>query len=84
MKMITEEDLLQIKLQHHVRALLKRSILDQKTRRKVLYEMLKDKEIKTLLHEGKFNEAVKVALKILETSSVRNPAETAGQRVQEA
>ncbi len=84
MKMITEEDLLQIKLQSHIRALLKQRITDQKTRRKILYEMLKDKEIKTLLHEGKFEEAVEVALKILEASSIRNPAETAGQRIQEA
>jgi precorrin-2 dehydrogenase/sirohydrochlorin ferrochelatase len=65
-KMITEEDLLQIKLQSYLRANLKQRILDQKIRRQILYKILKNAEVKSLLKEGKFGEAQKTARKILE------------------
>jgi precorrin-2 dehydrogenase/sirohydrochlorin ferrochelatase len=65
-KMITEEDLLQIKLQNYLRANLKKRISDQKVRRQILYKILKNDKVKRFLKEGKFDEAQKAAMKILE------------------
>ena len=65
-KMITEEDLLQIKLQSYLRANLKQRISDQKVRRRILYKILKNDEVKKLLRDEKFDEAQKAARKILE------------------
>jgi precorrin-2 dehydrogenase/sirohydrochlorin ferrochelatase len=67
-KMITEEDLLQIKLQNRLRANLKRRISDQKVRRQILYKTLKNDEVNRLLKEGKFDGALETAMKILENS----------------
>jgi precorrin-2 dehydrogenase/sirohydrochlorin ferrochelatase len=65
-RLITQEDLLQIKLQNYMRAILKQQISDQKLRKKILYKILKDEHVKKLLRNGKFDEAQRVALKILE------------------
>jgi len=65
--LITQEDLLQIKLQERMRAVLKECVEDQKIRKKVLYEIMEDEKIKILLLTGKFNEAEKAALKIMES-----------------
>jgi len=65
-KLVTQEDLLQIKLQTYARAVLKKRILDQKVRKQILYKMLKSNEIKRFLKEGKFDEAQEMAMKILE------------------
>jgi precorrin-2 dehydrogenase/sirohydrochlorin ferrochelatase len=67
-KLVTQEDLLQIKLQTYIREILKKQILDQKIRRKIIYQMLKDEELTRLLKEGKFEEAKEMAKKILENS----------------
>ena len=67
-KMITEEDLLQIKLQNYLRANLKQRISDQKIRRQILYKTLKNDEVKRFLKDGKFDGALEVAMKILESS----------------
>jgi len=79
-KMITEEDLLQIKLQNYLRANLKKRISDQKVRRQILYKTLKNDEVKRLLKEGKFDGALQVAMKILENSL----AKVAVNQLQEA
>ncbi len=65
-KIITQEDLLQIKLQNYAREILKQRILDQRIRKKFLYKILKDDRIKKLLKDGRFDEAQGVAMKILE------------------
>jgi precorrin-2 dehydrogenase/sirohydrochlorin ferrochelatase len=65
-RIISKEDLLQIKLQNYARAILKQCILDQKVRKKVLYRMLKDDHIRRFLKEGRFDEAQEIAIKILE------------------
>ncbi len=65
-KLITKEDLLQIKLQSYMRATLKQQIADQKVRKKILYKILKDKDVKKLLQNDKLDEAKKLALKIME------------------
>jgi precorrin-2 dehydrogenase/sirohydrochlorin ferrochelatase len=67
--LITQEDFLQIKLQTHVRGVLKQRILDQKARRRILYKVLKDEEVKKFLKEGKIEKAKEMALKILEKSA---------------
>lgn len=67
-KLITQEDLLQIKLQNYLRANLKQRISDQKVRRQILYKTLKNDEVKRFLREGKFDGAVELAMKILESS----------------
>jgi precorrin-2 dehydrogenase/sirohydrochlorin ferrochelatase len=79
-KMITEEDLLQIELQNRLRANLKKRISDQKVRRQILYKTLKNDEVKRLLKEGKFDGALEVAMKILESSL----AKVAVNKLQEA
>lgn len=71
-RMITEEDLLQIKLQNYARVILKQRILDQKVRKKALYRILKDDQIKRLLKEGRFDESKEIAMKILERFRTNN------------
>ncbi len=65
-KLITQEDLLQVKLQSHVREILKHQVLDQKVRKELLYKILEDAKTKKFLKEGKFKEAQEVATKIVE------------------
>jgi len=87
-KMITEEDLLQIKLQNYLRANLKKRISDQKVRRQILYKTLKNDEVKRFLKEGKFDEAKEMAMKILEKmvkdSSKKASVVAVNQSLQEA
>jgi len=88
-RMITQEDLLQIKLQNYTRAILKQRILDQKARKKILYKILKDNHIKRLLKEGEFDEARGIAMKILESFCINDKSNKgssagAGQSLQEA
>jgi precorrin-2 dehydrogenase/sirohydrochlorin ferrochelatase len=65
-RLITQEDLLQIKLQNYMRAILKQQISDQKLRKKILYKILKDEHVKKLLKTGKLDEAQRVARNIME------------------
>ena len=86
-KMITEEDLLQIKLQSYLRANLKQRILDHKVRRRILYEILKNDKVKRLLKDGKFDKAQKAAIKILENlikESSKKASVVAVNQIQEA
>jgi len=66
-KLITQEDLLHIKLQEFMRAVLKQRIVNQKVRKKILYNILEDEKVNGLLKEGKFAEAQKAAIKIMES-----------------
>jgi precorrin-2 dehydrogenase/sirohydrochlorin ferrochelatase len=65
-RMITEEDLLQIRLQHCVRAILKKKVPDQKVRKMIVYKILENECISKLLKEKKFDEALEEAVKIVE------------------
>lgn len=69
-KTVTPEDLLQIRLQKHIRKKMKQQIPNQESRRQVLYQILEDTHIKRLLKEGKLDKAQRVALKISENFSV--------------
>jgi len=64
-KLITEEDMMQVKLQSHLREALKKQVADQKSRKKLLYTILEDAQVKALAKEGKFDEALEVAKKII-------------------
>lgn len=65
-RMVKPEDLLQIQLQHQIREILKRRIADQRARRKIIYSVLVNKQIKELLRAGKMEEARLEAFKIIE------------------
>jgi len=69
-KIITQEDLLQIKLQNQLRQNLKQQISDQKVRRKLLYEILENSHVKRLLKKGEFDKAQELAMKILEKTCI--------------
>lgn len=73
-RLITQEDLLQIKLQNYMRAILKQRISNQKVRKKILYKILNDEHIKKLLRNDKLNEAQRVALTIMESFRVNEEA----------
>ncbi|MCX8152946.1 MAG: bifunctional precorrin-2 dehydrogenase/sirohydrochlorin ferrochelatase [Candidatus Bathyarchaeota archaeon] len=66
-KIITAEEMQQIKLQAHIRAMLKQQILDQKLRKKIIYEILGDEKVNTLLKEGKLDEAQNLAQQIIKS-----------------
>jgi precorrin-2 dehydrogenase / sirohydrochlorin ferrochelatase len=67
-KMVSEEDLLQIKLQESLRGLLKKQVGDQKIRKELLYKILQDIEIQKLLKENKLSEAKERATDIIQKS----------------
>ena len=62
---ITEEDILEIKLQDHARKLLKGKIDDQKDRREYLYNILDNEEIKEYLKENNFDKAKELVEEII-------------------
>jgi precorrin-2 dehydrogenase/sirohydrochlorin ferrochelatase len=65
-RMITEEDLLQIRLQHYIREILKKKVPDQKIRKTIVYKILENERISKLLKEKKFDAALEEAVKIVE------------------
>ncbi|MDG6223494.1 MAG: bifunctional precorrin-2 dehydrogenase/sirohydrochlorin ferrochelatase [Candidatus Bathyarchaeota archaeon] len=70
-KMITKQDLLQIKLQEYVRGELKQMIPDQKIRKIVMTEILQDTHIQKMLKKGDMDQAKQFALDI--TKSFQEP-----------
>jgi precorrin-2 dehydrogenase/sirohydrochlorin ferrochelatase len=64
-KLITPEDLLEIKLQSHVRGILKNQVSDSKDRSRLLNEILNNVKIKQVLKEGNLLEAQKLAMKLI-------------------
>jgi precorrin-2 dehydrogenase/sirohydrochlorin ferrochelatase len=73
-RLITQEDLLQIKLQNYMRAILKQQIPDQKLRKKILYKILKDEHVKKLLKASKLDKAQRIARTIMESFRVNKEA----------
>ncbi|MBZ9571210.1 bifunctional precorrin-2 dehydrogenase/sirohydrochlorin ferrochelatase [Methanobrevibacter sp. TMH8] len=63
--LITNEDLLQIKLQDYARNILKEKFDNQKERKEYLYKILKNNDIKNLLKEEKLEDAKKLAENII-------------------
>jgi precorrin-2 dehydrogenase/sirohydrochlorin ferrochelatase len=64
-KIITKEDIDQIKIQKIVRELAKNMISTQNERKMILSSIMSDKEIKQLIKEGQLKRAEKQAIKIL-------------------
>jgi precorrin-2 dehydrogenase/sirohydrochlorin ferrochelatase len=64
-KIITKEDIDQIKIQKIVRELAKNMISTQNERKMILSSIMSDKEIKQLIKEGQLKRAKKQAIKIL-------------------
>ncbi len=62
---LTQEDLLQIKLQNYLRKTLKDKIQEQKIRKNLLYSIMENLDIKKALEEGKFQEAQEMATIII-------------------
>ncbi len=56
-KHITNEDLLQVKLQHYARTLLKSNFSNKKDHRVILHQILKDHEISQLINKKNLEEA---------------------------
>ena len=54
---ITEEDILEIELQDYARDKLKKTVDDQKVRRKYLYEIFEDEKINNLIENRNIDEA---------------------------
>jgi precorrin-2 dehydrogenase/sirohydrochlorin ferrochelatase len=64
-KLVTAEDLLQIKLQEYLREVLKKQVSNQKVRKELLYKVIRDDDIKRLLKGNKFEEAKEKAKSIV-------------------
>jgi len=65
-KLITKEDILQVKLQLKVREMLRKVFPDQKMRRRIIYDILHDEKISGFLKMGRFNEALTEAFRIIQ------------------
>ncbi|MBS7623221.1 bifunctional precorrin-2 dehydrogenase/sirohydrochlorin ferrochelatase [Candidatus Bathyarchaeota archaeon] len=62
---ITEEDILKIELQSYARSLLRSGGVDKAARRRILYNIIKDRKISNLLRGGRLEEAKEVARGII-------------------
>ncbi|MBR2558294.1 MAG: bifunctional precorrin-2 dehydrogenase/sirohydrochlorin ferrochelatase [Methanobrevibacter sp.] len=54
---ITEEDILEIEIQSYARSLLKQTVIDQKERRKYLYEILDDENLAEFIKNDEIDKA---------------------------
>ncbi|MCX8150701.1 MAG: bifunctional precorrin-2 dehydrogenase/sirohydrochlorin ferrochelatase [Candidatus Bathyarchaeota archaeon] len=70
--LVTYEDLLQVKLQNHIRKTLRHKVQEQKIRKELLYSIVENLEIKKALKEGKLQEAQERAKQIIEKHLERN------------
>jgi precorrin-2 dehydrogenase/sirohydrochlorin ferrochelatase len=71
-RLITQQDLLHIELQEHMRAVLKDRVGEQKNRKRILYTILGDERVNMLLKEGKLDEAKKEAIEIMKKPIVKD------------
>ena len=62
---ITEMDLLQIRLQEHVRKIGKDHIANFEDRKKALYEVIENKEVNSLLEMNQYDDAKRIAEAII-------------------
>lgn len=62
---VTDEDILLVRLQCYARELAKLHIANQEFRRKALYTIIEDREIRRLLKRGNFQEAKNLAEQII-------------------
>jgi len=64
-KIITKEDIAQIKIQQIARKLAKQSLHTQTQRKKYLHSIMVDKEIEQLIKDGQLKKAERQAVTIL-------------------
>ena len=69
-RLITQQDLLHIELQEHMRAVLKKRVGEQKARKRILYTILEDKHVNELLKEGNLEKAKEEAVNIMKKATV--------------
>lgn len=67
-KSITNEDILQIELQEYARNLLKSKDTRSTLRRKILYSIIRNRKVSSLLRGGRLEEAKKIAREIIEAA----------------
>ncbi len=70
-KLVKPEDLLAIELQACMREILKEQVSDVKARRKLLYEILNNSNIKKALCEGQLEEAQDLAMKLIDKREMK-------------
>jgi precorrin-2 dehydrogenase/sirohydrochlorin ferrochelatase len=70
-KLITEEDILQVKLQHYVRDFLKEKILDKKKHKNIIYQIINDQKIGNLLKKGNLEESKNLAKRIIKNHMIK-------------
>ena len=66
-KIITKEDIHQIKLQEFGRSLAKAKLATPLERKKFLYGVINDNQVKQLIKEGNFKKAQKRVMEMLES-----------------
>ncbi len=71
-RLITPQDLLHIELQESMRRVLKESVEEQKTRKRILYEILEDVNVNELLKKGEFSQARNKAMDIMKKAIARD------------
>lgn len=70
--LIKPRDVRQVRLQGEIRSTVKNSIPNPVTRKKIIYKLIQDKKICSLLGNGRFEEAKEYALKMVEQFSHRH------------
>jgi len=63
--LIKPEDILQVRLQGEVRPALKKSIADPARRKKVVYKLIRDRQISSMLQSSKYEDARRRALSLI-------------------
>ena len=74
-KMIKKEDVLQVQLQEYMRGIIKQKVPDHKIRRRLLYTILKNDEIRKLIRNNELDKAKTIAMGLIKDSSVNDMAQ---------
>lgn len=64
-ELITPEDILQVRLQGHIRQEAKKHLKDAASRRRFVYSVIEDERVKSLLRKDRYREAEALAMKML-------------------
>lgn len=64
---ITNEDVLQVELQSYAKGLLRSRDVDSSARKEILYSIIKDRKVSSLLRRGRLEKAKKIARGIINT-----------------
>lgn len=69
-KMIKKEDILQVQLQEYVRGILKQKVQDHNIRRRILYTIIQNDEMRELLRNNEVDKAKALAIGLIKDSLV--------------